>query len=209
MELVVAFKAAFPDTRLHITRENYIGGWDALYHNRCQLVIGAPVTIPDEIDENGAFVWKNMGELHWSLVMSPSHPLAQSDSLTPILAEELQGHITIVVENSARVLNQGGDGLAGCGQRLIVPGFRQALNCAEQGVGVCMVPSHFAEHYLRSGRLVSRLAELNYNQKCLLAWNRESMGAGLKWCLDWLGSEEQLTKLWLSYRADKAEFDIS
>lgn len=70
------------------------------------------------------------------LVMSPSHPLAQSESLTPILAEELQGHITIVVEDSARVLNQGGDGLAGCGHRLVVPGFRQALNCAEQGIGV-------------------------------------------------------------------------
>ena len=57
MELVVTFKEAFPDTRLHITHENYIGigGWDALCHNRCQLVIGAPVTIPDEIDENGAF----------------------------------------------------------------------------------------------------------------------------------------------------------
>ena len=69
MELVVAFKEALPDTRLHITHENYIGGWDALYHNRCQLVIGAPVTIPDEINENGAFAWKNMGELHWSLVI--------------------------------------------------------------------------------------------------------------------------------------------
>ena len=68
--------------------------------------------------------------------MSPSHPLAQSESLTPVLAQELQGHITIVVEDSARVLNQGGDGLAGCGHRLVVPGFRQALNCAEQGFGV-------------------------------------------------------------------------
>ena len=72
-----------------------------------------------------------------------------------------------------------------------------------------MVPSHFVEHYLRSGRLVSRPAELNYDQKCLSAWSRESVGAGLNWCLDWLGSGEQLTKLWLSYRADKAEFDIS
>ena len=210
VELVSAFKEEFPGTRLYITNENYIGGWDALYHNRCQLVIGAPMTIPDEINENGILAWKNMGELHWSLVMAPAHPLAQRPAATPIFAEELQEHITIVVEDSARVLHQGGDGLSRYGHRLVMPSFRQALNCAEQGIGVCMVPGHFAEHYLRSGRLVSRpVPELNYNRKCLLAWNRENMGAGLRWCLDWLGTEEQLTKRWLSYRPDKVELDIS
>ncbi len=50
-----------------------------------------------------------------------------------------------------------------------------------------MAPSHFTEHMLQNGLLVSRPApSLIYNKECLLAWNKENMGGttpdpGLAW----------------------------
>ncbi len=208
--LIRDFQQVFPATRLHIAKEIYIGGWDALYHDRCQLVIGASVNIPAEIHGCSTFRWKKMGDLQWLLVMAPSHPLAQREQSDPVLVRELRDHTTIVVEDSARVLRHGGDGLACWGHRLVVSGFRQALHCAASGVGVCMVPQHFAEHFLANGLVVSRpVPELTYNPECLLAWNQERMGSCLRWCLDWLGNKEQLAQQWLSYCPERAHLDIS
>ncbi len=208
--LIRDFQAVFPETHLHIAKEIYIGGWDALYHNRCQLVIGAPVNIPAEIHGSSTFRWKKMGDLQWLLVMAPDHPLAQRQNTDPVQIRELFDHTTIVIEDSARVLRHGGDGLAGYGHRLVVPSFAQALHCAAAGVGVCMAPRHFAEHFLANGLLVSRpVPELAYNPECLLAWNHERMGSSLRWCLDWLGNKDKLSQEWLSYCPERFHLDMS
>ena len=216
LSLIKTFRQAYPDTRLHIANETYIGCWDALYHNRCQLVIGAPVTIPDEVRTNSTFDWKTMGPLDWRLVMAPDHPLAPplaesgARMVIPVTEEELAGHTTIVVEDSARVLEHGGDSLSHYGQCLVVSNFRQALSCAAEGMGVCMAPVHFTDHFIMNGSLVTRPApELTYNRKCLMAWNKENMGAALRWCLDWLGNQQQLTEHWLTCRPGQAHLDIS
>ncbi|WP_281647060.1 LysR substrate-binding domain-containing protein [Parendozoicomonas sp. Alg238-R29] len=207
--LMEEFRQKFPDTTLHITNEVYMGCWDALFHNRCQLAIGAPVTIPDEISANNKFGWQTMGPLDWKLVMAPDHPLASSSD-QPVTLKELNHHTTIVVEDSARVLHHGGDSLASHGQVLVMPNFRQALYSAVKGTGVTMVPIHFAEHLLRDGKLITRpIPALEYNRKCLMAWNKDNMGAALSWCLKWLGKEQDLTQLWLSCREGMAAIDIS
>ena len=207
--LTEEFKNQFPDTRLHITNEVYMGGWDALLHNRCQLVIGAPVTIPEEVSASSKFDSRPMGPLEWQLVMSPRHPLAKEKD-APLSAQDFAEYTTIVVGDSARVLHHGGDSLSNFGKVLVVPNFRQAMYSAVRGIGVTMVPTHFAEHLLKQGELVTRPApELKYNRKCLMAWNKENMGAGLKWCLNWLGKEKKLTKHWLSYRKGMGMIDIS
>ncbi|CAM3571299.1 LysR substrate-binding domain-containing protein [Parendozoicomonas haliclonae] len=208
--LITAFGEKFPDTHLHISTEVYIGCWDALFHNRCQLAIGAPVTIPNEVENHPALEWKTMGPLDWKLVMAPDHPLASRDHETEITPDELSQYTTIVVEDSARVLHRGGDDLAHYGHRLVMPSFRQALACTAEGLGICMAPSHFADHMLRDGTLVSRRAPaLDYNQKCLMAWNKENMGAALRWCLQWLGNKRELSKQWLTCRPGMAHIDIS
>ncbi len=206
--LVAAFKEKFPDVTLYITPEVYIGCWDALYHDRCQLAIGAPITIPEEIECNNQFEWRTMGHLDWHLVMSPDHPLAE-DLETPLSTNDLADYTTIVVLDTSRVLHHGGDSLANYGRKMIVPDFRQALACAKQGIGVTMAPAHFTNHFMKDGRLVTRPIPLTYNRECLIAWNREHIGAGLQWCLDWLGNEKTLTDLWLTYREGKAAVDIS
>ena len=211
-QLVEEFRQRFPDTRLQISNEVYMGCWDALYHNRCQLVIGAPVTVPDEVQASPKFDTRSMGPLEWRLVMSPKHPLAHSNVSpdTPLDPQELSDYTTIVVGDSARVLHHGGDSLAGYGRVLVMPNFRQALYSVARGIGVTMVPIHFADHFLKEGELVSRpIPELKYNRECLMAWNKENMGAGLKWCLDWLGTQKKLTKHWLSHRDGVGRMDIS
>ena len=209
--MLKVFQKQFPDTRLHITPEVYIGCWDSLLHSRCQLAIGAPITIPDEVRGDHSFSWKEMGPLTWHMVMAPNHPLAQLRAPgTTVTPADLENYTTITVKDSSRVLNHGGDTLSLYGHSLVVASFRQALNCAIEGIGVCMVPTHFSKHLLDDHRLVAReVSHFSYNSHCLLAWNTKNMGAGLKWCLEWLGDTNRLTRDWLCCRTGLGWLDIS
>ncbi len=208
-DLATAFQKEFPETTLFIRNEIYIGCWEALFDNQCQLAIGAPMNIPEEIHANSCFDWRTMGPLNWQLVMSPNHPLVSLPEGVTISVDDISSYTTLAVEDSARILHHGGDSITRQGKNLIMPSFRQALAYCASSDALCMVPAHFAAHWLASGKLITKPArDLPYNPECLMAWNKDNMGAALKWCLKWLGTQKTLTRHWLSPRPDLAALDI-
>ncbi|WP_257294876.1 LysR substrate-binding domain-containing protein [Endozoicomonas sp. YOMI1] len=113
---------------------------------------------------------------------------------------ELQEHRSICIQDTSRFYRHGYNLLLENQQVLLVPSFRAAIECLLRGLGATILPNHFARPYIEAGLLVRKeVPELHYNDGCLLAWNQENMGQGLKWVLDWLGSETWLNKVWLQY----------
>lgn len=201
-DLIRDLQAIRPETNLVINTEVYNGSWDALFHNRCQLVIGAPKDIPDNITNSDRFAWKSMGNLSWDLVMSPEHPLAGATH--PISQEVLKDFPSICIQDTSRVFRQGYNLLLEGQNMLLVPSFRMAIECLLKGLGVTIMPSHFAQPYIEQERLVRKEVDnIPMNDSCWIAWNRENLGNGVKWVLDWLGEENWLNKVWLQYDASK------
>ncbi|MRI31397.1 LysR family transcriptional regulator [Endozoicomonas sp. OPT23] len=200
-DLIRDLQAIRPETHLTINTEVYNGSWDALFHNRCQMVIGAPKQIPDNILSSDRFEWKSMGELNWDLVMAPDHPLAKVDS--PINEEMLREYSSICIQDTSRVFRQGYNLLLEDQNLLLMPSFRMAIECLLKGLGVTLLPSHFAQPYIEQELLVRKDVDIPMNDSCYLAWNRETMGNGVRWVIDWLGEENWLNKVWLQHDSNK------
>ena len=201
-DLISDLQQVRPETDLTINTEVYNGSWDALYHGRCQLVIGAPIAIPDTIRGNDRFAWRSMGELSWDFVVAPDHPLAQVNE--PLSLELLKEYRSICIQDTSRVFSKGYNLLLDNQKVLMVPSFRSAIECLLRGHGITILPSHFVQPYIEQELLIRKqVPELQYNDGCLLAWNQEHMGHGLKWVLDWLGAEDWLNKVWLQHDASR------
>lgn len=196
-DFISAFHDANPHTRLVVNGEIYNGSWDALFHQRCHLVIGAPQTIPEVITGSSQFRYRSMGQVDWALVMSPDHPLNAIDR--QLTREDLDPHLIIAIEDTARTFDTGENWLNDYRRSIRVPNFRNAIECAVRGLGVTTLPCYFARHYVEQGLLVERdIENVHWNTQCHLAWNEEKREAALNWCLDWLGNEQKLNQRFLS-----------
>ena len=201
-DLVRDVQAVRPDMNLIINTEVYNGSWDALFHNRCQVVIGAPKAIPDNIQASDRFEWKSMGCLGWNFVVAPEHPLAKVDE--PLNQDLIRRHRSICIQDTSRVFQHGYNLLLEGQNALTVPSFHMAIECLMKGLGSTILPEHFARPYIESGKLVRcEVVDIPMSDSCFLAWNRESMGKGLKWVLEWLGEEAWLNQVWLQHDLKK------
>ncbi|MET4692453.1 LysR substrate-binding domain-containing protein [Endozoicomonas lisbonensis] len=201
-DLVRDFQEVRPETNLIINTEVHNGSWDALFHNRCQLVLGAPKNIPDNILANDRFEWKPMGSLNWDFVVSPDHPLAEISA--PLTQDIIREHTSICIQDTSRVFQHGYNLLLDDQQVLTVPSFRMAIECLIKGLGSTILPSHFAKPYIDAGQLVRcDVVDIPMSDSCYLAWNKENMGNGLRWVLEWLGEDDWLNKVWLQHDNNK------
>ena len=202
-DLIHDLQSVRPEMGLVINTEVYNGSWDALFHGRCQLVIGAPKTIPEAILNQDRFAWRSMGSMNWDFVVAPNHPLAEHQGTLSM--DDLRPYCSICIQDTSRFFRQGYNLQLEDQQVLMVPSFRAAIECLLKGLGATIIPSHFARPYIEEGLLVKKeVPDLYFNDGCLLAWNQENMGQGLKWILEWLGSEEWLNKIWLQYDDQKS-----
>ena len=201
-DLIHDLQEVHPQTELIVNTEVYNGSWDALFHGRCQVVIGAPKDIPENIKSSDRFAWRSMGSMSWDFVVAPDHPLANVED--PLSLEDLKPHRSICIQDTSRFFRQGYNLLLDSQQVLMMPSFRSTIECLLRGLGATILPSHFAQPYIEQGLLIKKnVPDLHFNDSCLLAWNQENMGAGLKWILDWLGSETWMNKVWLQYDNEK------
>lgn len=201
-DLIHDLQEVRPETDLVVNTEVFNGSWDALYHGRCQVVLGAPKDIPENIKSSGRFAWRSMGTMSWDYVVSPDHPLA--DIQGPLSLEALEPYRSICIQDTSRFFRQGYNLLLENQKVLMMPSFRATIECLLKGLGGTILPSHFAKPYIEQELLIKKdVPDIEFNDSCLLAWNQENMGAGLKWILDWLGSEEWMNKVWLQYDSSK------
>ena len=190
LESVCAFDRVGGATRLRFSHEAYGGAWDALYTGRADLAIGAP----DDAPPGGGYKSQLLGDVEFTLVVAPHHPLAQEPQ--PIPMQTIRAHRAVSVADSSRSLAPRTSGLLTGQPTLTVSTQRDKLAAQLAGLGVGFMPRRLAQPHLNSGALVQlQVEEDKPMARLYVAWPSKSRGNALRWFLDHLASEEVRQRL--------------
>ena len=185
LELVDAFYAMKPPTRLKLRDGIMTGTLEALTSGRADLAIGVSVA-----SNNVAGLQQGLlGDVLFIYVVAPHHPLATAPE--PISDATLLEHRAVAVADSA---TRGGAtmGLLGGPDVLTVDTMQAKVRVQLRGLGGGFLPEPMVRPYLETGRLVARrVARPERNVRVHYAWGGPGFtapGRALQWWLNQLQS---------------------
>ena len=185
LELVEAFYAMSPPTRLKLRDGIMSGTREALTSGRADLAIGVSNIASDVAGLQQA----PLGELLFIYVVAPHHPLASMPE--PITDAVMLRHRAVAVADSAQ---RGGMtmGLLGGQDVLTVDTMQAKVQVQLRGLGGGFLPEPMVRPYLEAGRLVAkRVARPERQLRLHYAWGGPGFtapGRALQWWLQQLQS---------------------
>ena len=185
LELVEAFYAMSPPTRLKLRDGIMSGTREALTSGRADLAIGVSNIASDVAGLQQA----PLGDLLFIYVVSPHHPLAAVPD--PITDAVMWRHRAVAVADSAQ---RGGMtmGLLGGQDVLTVDTMQAKVQVQLRGLGGGFLPEPMVRPYLEAGRLVAkRVARPERQLRLHYAWGGPGFtapGRALQWWLQQLQS---------------------
>lgn len=185
LELVEAFYARSPPTRLKLRDGIMTGTREALTSGRADLAIGVSGTASDV----AGLQQELLGDLLFIYVVAPHHPLAAMPE--PITDAVLLRHRAVAVADSAQ---RGGMtmGLLGGQDVLTVDTMQAKIQVQLRGLGGGFLPEPMVRPYLEAGRLVAkRVARPERQVRLHYAWGGPGFtapGRALQWWLQQLQS---------------------
>ena len=180
LPLVESFTREQSGTRLRFSEEVMAGTWEALLHDRADLIIAGDQESPEAVRMSGEFETRALGSVEWLFAVAASHPLAQVDE--PITAARLQQHRAVAVGDSSRALPAMTSGLLSGQDTLTVPTLHAKLLAQVAGLGCGHLPRALAAPYLQAGTLIEkRVTDPKPAGACQLAWRRSARGKCLAW----------------------------
>ena len=185
LELVEAFYAMSPPTRLKLRDGIMSGTREALTSGRADLAIGVSNIASDVAGLQQA----PLGDLLFIYVVAPHHPLASMPE--PITDAVMLRHRAVAVADSAQ---RGGMtmGLLGGQDVLTVDTMQAKVQVQLRGLGGGFLPEPMVRPYLEAGRLVAkRVARPERQLRLHYAWGGPGFtapGRALQWWLQQLQS---------------------
>ena len=185
LELVEAFYAMSPPTRLKLRDGIMSGTREALTSGRADLAIGVSNIASDVAGLQQA----PLGDLLFIYVVAPHHPLASVPE--PITDAVMLRHRAVAVADSAQ---RGGMtmGLLGGQDVLTVDTMQAKVQVQLRGLGGGFLPEPMVRPYLEAGRLVAkRVARPERQLRLHYAWGGPGFtapGRALQWWLQQLQS---------------------
>ena len=185
LELVEAFYAMSPPTRLKLRDGIMSGTREALTSGRADLAIGVSNIASDVAGLQQA----PLGDLLFIYVVAPHHPLASMHE--PITDAVMLRHRAVAVADSAQ---RGGMtmGLLGGQDVLTVDTMQAKVQVQLRGLGGGFLPEPMVRPYLQAGRLVAkRVARPERQLRLHYAWGGPGFtapGRALQWWLQQLQS---------------------
>ena len=185
LELVEAFFALQPPTRLKIRDEILSGTLEALTSGQADLSIGV---VTEAANTTGIQV-KPLGNVPFIYAVAPHHPLATAAE--PITDDMLRQHRAIAVADSVQ---RGGSVTVGLlsGQDVFtVPSMQTKVQAQLRGLGGGFLPEPAVRPYVETGMLVvKRVARPPRQIPVSYAWRTGTRqpGRALQWWLDQLQS---------------------
>ncbi|WP_027016361.1 LysR family transcriptional regulator [Comamonas composti] len=149
LELVEAFYAGQPPTRLKLRDGILSGTLETLTSGRADLAIGVAV---DSSNVSGLKT-RELGEMEFVFAIAPHHPLAQAAE--PITEAMLVQHRGIAVADSG-LRDNTSVGLLGGQELLTVDSMQAKIEAQIRGLGCGYLPGPVAEVYVQAGMLVRR-----------------------------------------------------
>ncbi len=181
LELVEAFYALAPPTRLKLVDGIMSGTLEALAQGRADLALGVSIQ-----GSNVAGLQQGLlGDLRFVFVVAPHHPLAQAKE--PITDATLQRHRAIAVADTAQrgAMTMG---LLGGQDVLTVATMQAKVQAQLRGLGSGFLPEPMVRPYVEAGHLVVRkVARPERTIRMHYAWGGPGFvapGRALQW---WLG----------------------
>jgi DNA-binding transcriptional LysR family regulator len=184
MELVQAFYALAPVTRLRLRDESLSGTIEALTSGQADLALGVAMESSTSAGLQGIL----LGELAFVFAVAPHHPLAALPE--PLEDDLLQQHRAVAVADSVQRGAAVTLGLLAGQDVLTVPTMRAKFDAQLRGLGAGFVPQAMAQPYLESGRLVVKQTRRSARvARISAAWRTSTApGRALQWWLAQLQS---------------------
>jgi DNA-binding transcriptional LysR family regulator len=185
LELVEAFYALQPPTRLKLRDGILSGTLETLTSGRADLAIGVAVNS----GHVAGLQARELGELHFVFAVAPHHPLATQAE--PITDASLLEHRMIAVADSGLRDNLS-MGLLSGQDIFTVDSMQAKVEAQVRGLGCGFLPHSMAEVYVQAGLLVTRqVARPSRNVRMHYAWSgapQQTPGRALQWWLQQLES---------------------
>ncbi len=178
---IESFLVKYKNIEIDVTEEVMNGTWEALIHDRVDLVIGAPSPVPSQ---KGIRAIKT-GQLESVLVVGKTHELLttlhkRTNANQPLQASELAKYRSVIVHDSSQHEIPWSINLIEGNQRFFVSSITQKIAAIIAGIGIGYLPKYLAEAHIEAGRLVViELAEKPLPQELFMAWKVANKGKGL------------------------------
>ena len=181
-DLVAAFYALDPPTRLKLRDETLMGTIEALTSGEADLAIGAVLNAANLAFTAVGIRSRPLGELRFVYAVAPHHPLARLQG--PLSDEALRPHRAVAAADSARAGQSMTVNLVGGQDVLTVPTMQAKLAAQLHGVGGGFLPAPMAQPYIDAGHLVEiQLTRMPPVGQMHCAWRAGTPGRALGWWL--------------------------
>lgn len=149
-DLMEAFLALKPPTRLKMRSEVMTGTWEPLLHGEADLAIG----ISSDRLSSSDIRCEPIGQHHFVLAVAPHHPLAaEAEPLSPATVSQ---HRIIAVADSAKRLPAATTGILPGQDVLTLPSMAAKLEAQLRGLGIGYLPEPMVRNHVAAGRLVRK-----------------------------------------------------
>lgn len=186
LDLVAAFYALEPPTRLKLRDETLLGTIGALSSGEADIAVGAVLDATDLSFSARGIRTRLLGKLPFVYAVAPHHPLATATE--PLSDDLLRRHRAVAAADSTRVGPGMTVNLVGGQDVLTVPTMQAKLAAQLHGLGGGFLPEPMARPYLEAGHLVARRTERPAPLGTMnLAWRVRSAsapGRALQWWLE-------------------------
>ncbi|MGK0224228.1 MAG: DNA-binding transcriptional LysR family regulator [Limisphaerales bacterium] len=175
-QVIADFLAEHEGLEIDVTECVLNGGWEALEHDRVDLLVGVPAPVPLKRGYRAL----SIGHSNLLPVIGTRHPFAKSALDPKVLATEL-ANLRRVVSHDTSLLNVVRSvGLSiGSSNVLYVQTVDQKVEAVVSGLGIAHLPRHRIQRYLDSGVLV-QLEIDSFNPEYFVAWKLANKGMALK-----------------------------
>ena len=185
LELVEAFYAMQPPTRLKLRDGILTGTLETLTSGRADLAIGVAVNSSNVAGLQAC----ELGELDFVFAVAPHHPLATAPE--PITDATLLQHRIIAVADSG-LRDSASMGLLSGQDIFTVDSMQAKIEAQVRGIGCGFLPHFMADVYVQAGLLVTRqVARPSRNVRVHYAWSgapQQVPPRALQWWLQQLES---------------------
>lgn len=183
----------FPQTQFNLKRRVYMGVWDEMLSNFGHLALGAPGF--DLLSDKHQTM--PLGEIQWSFVVAPEHPLARHRHV--LSDDELRSYPAINVEDTARNLAKRIAWKLPRQQEFIVPDMHTKIAAHRTGLGVGFLPAQIVEPLVKQKLLVTcRVLNARKPSPLSLVWRTEGAGQILDYMLELFHTRDPLIQCFLA-----------
>ncbi|MDM0057093.1 LysR family transcriptional regulator [Variovorax fucosicus] len=185
LDIVGAFFALEPPTRLKLRDETLLGTTEALTTGEADLAIGTVLNAGSLAFTTSGILSRPLGELRFIYAVAPHHPLARFEGA--LTEDILRQHRAVAAADSSRAGPSMTVNLVGGQDVLTVPTMQAKLAAQLHGLGGGYLPEPMARPYVEAGHLVQcRTARPMHSVVLHCAWRARSAGKpgrALEWWL--------------------------